>query len=172
MRDPVPRAAVHSATVAALHTSTLNPNIELFEPESPEEMAEYFEFRWRELREPWHQPRGSERDEFETSGRHIAARTPGGAILGVGRIHWNEDGTAQIRYVATSREHFRAGIGSAIMRQLERIAAESGTRRIVLNARVVAVPFYLSLGYTVVGIGPTIFGSIEHKRMRKDLREH
>jgi ribosomal protein S18 acetylase RimI-like enzyme len=132
-------------------------------------MAEYFEFRWRELREPWQQPRGSERDEFENSARHVAARTPDGVIVGVGRLHWNADGTAQIRYVAASRVHQRQGIGAAIMRRLEQIAAESGADGIVLNARQIAVPFYASLGYEVIGEGPTIFGEIEHKRMRKQF---
>lgn len=130
-------------------------------------MAEYFEFRWRELREPWQQPRGSERDEFESSARHVAARTAGGEIVGVGRLHWNRDGSAQIRYVATSRIYRRQGIASAIMKRLEQIAAESGADGIVLNARQIAVPFYTSLGYEVIADGPTIFGTIEHKRMRK-----
>jgi len=139
--------------------------MELTEPASPEEMTEYFEFRWRELREPWQQPRGSERDDLEAGARHIAARAATGEIIGVGRIHWNDDGKAQIRYVAT----LRRGVASAIMRRLEQIAADSGARVIVLNAREIAVPFYSSLGYEITGDGPTIFGTIAHKRMQKKL---
>jgi GNAT superfamily N-acetyltransferase len=143
--------------------------IELSEPASAKEMAEYFDFRWRELREPWQQPRGSERDELEASARHIAARAVSGEIIGVGRIHWNDDGNAQIRYVATARDHLRRGVGAAIMRRLEQLAEDSGACAIVLNAREIAVPFYSSLGYEIIGEGPTIFGTIAHKRMQKKL---
>jgi len=146
-----------------------NIYMKLTEPASPEEMAEYFEFRWRELREPWQQPRGSERDELEAGARHIAARAASGEIVGVGRVHWNDDGNAQIRYVATAKAHLRSGIGTAIMRRLEQIAEDSGAGLIVLNAREIAVPFYSSLGYEIIGEGPTIFGTIAHKRMQKKL---
>jgi len=121
------------------------------------------------LRAPWGQPRGSERDEFEDAACHLLARNDAGEPIGVGRIHWNSDDEARIRYMATHRDHRGRGVGAAIIERLEQIARERGTRHIVINARQRAVPFYEKLGYTVISDGETLFGVIPHKRMHKQL---
>ena len=121
------------------------------------------------MRAPWNQPRGSERDEFEDAARHLLARNAAGEPSGVGRIHWNSDEQAQIRYMATRDDQRGRGVGASIIGRLEQIARERGTRTIVINARAPAVPFYEKLGYTVIGDGVTLYGVIPHKRMRRRL---
>lgn len=143
--------------------------IELTEPASVVELLDYFTFRWQHLRAPWDQPPGSERDELEDTARHVVARTSFGELVGVGRIHFPNAATGQIRYMATKPEFRGRGIGKAIVNELERIARAHGARVLVLNARVSAVAFYERLGYAVCGDAETLFGTIAHKRMQKTL---
>lgn len=143
--------------------------IEISAPNSTEELAEYYRFRWRLLRAPWNQPPGSERDEFDAAADHLLARNAAGEIVAVGRIHFPAPDIAQIRYMATREDHRGLGIGSSILARLERIAVIKGARSILLNARTGAAPFYQRLGYAIVGPGPTLFGEIEHNRMTKTL---
>ena len=39
-------------------------------PKSPDEWDAYFDLRWRFLRQPGHQPRGSERDSVDVRAKH------------------------------------------------------------------------------------------------------
>ncbi|MBS7650438.1 MAG: GNAT family N-acetyltransferase [Candidatus Bathyarchaeia archaeon] len=143
-------------------------NIRIREPKTAEEFDKYYELRWRVLREPWGQPPGSEKDDLEGEAAHIVASI-GGKIIGVGRIHFNSDIEAQIRYMAVESRYRNMGVGSKILKKLEDIARGRGARMIVLNAREEAVKFYRKHGYEVVGDAGTLFDSIRHWRMSKTL---
>jgi GNAT superfamily N-acetyltransferase len=138
-------------------------------PETAEELDEYFELRWRALRAPWGQPPGSERDEHEDAAHHVTAKLPSGQLAGIGRLHRTGAAEAQIRYMATEAQYRGRGVGGAILSRLEALARADGARRIVLNARDGAVGFYARRGYSVVGLGPTLFGRIMHSAMEKTL---
>ncbi|MBS7629078.1 GNAT family N-acetyltransferase [Candidatus Bathyarchaeota archaeon] len=143
-------------------------NVEIKEPKTAEEFEKYYELRWRVLREPWGQPPGSEKDDLEGEATHIVALI-GGEIIGVGRIHFNSNIEAQIRYMAVENHYREMGVGSMILKRLEDVARVRGARRIVLNAREEAVKFYRKHGYEVVGDAGTLFDSIRHWRMIKNL---
>lgn len=147
----------------------MHVSVTVSEPASAADLAAYYELRWLELRAPWNQPRGSERDELEAVSRHLMARSETGEVIGVGRIHWNSNEEAQIRYMATRQSHRGRHVGTAIIDRLEQLAREAGTQRIVINARQYALPFYERLGYAVIGDGATLYGVIPHKRMCKLL---
>ena len=93
-----------------------------------------------------------------------------GTFIGIGRVHESDPKQAQIRYVAAKEDRRGIGIGTAIVVKLEEIAAAIGADEIVLNAREPVVSFYERLGYRVTGAGPTLFGSLRHKRMSKRLQ--
>jgi hypothetical protein len=56
-------------------------------PATESEFEAYYALRWKILREPWNQPPGSEKDEFEGEAVHLAAWDDYGKIIGVGRLH-------------------------------------------------------------------------------------
>jgi len=145
-------------------------DFELAVPSTPEEFEAYYRFRWQLLREPWGQPSGSERDETDAASDHLLARTASGEIIGVGRLHFPDASTGQIRFMATAESCRFSGVGRAIVERLERIAEEHGARVMIINAREPAVPFYEALGYSVCGEGQLLFGEIRHKKMQKALR--
>lgn len=141
-------------------------------PSTSQQWDDYFDLRWRVLRAPCDQLSGSERDDFDESSdrvSHVAAYTAARQLVGVGRIHFNSDDEAQIRYMAVEAEYRGQGIGLSIVNQLETFASERGARQIVLNARAEVVDFYERLGYRVIGPGPTMFDDVRHQRMAKNL---
>ena len=141
--------------------------IRISQPEE-KDMDQYFELRWRVLRKPWNQPRGSEIDEMDDRAIHLAAYD-GDRIVAVARLHFNSEEEAQIRYMAVDERYRNRGIGSEMLKELERVAREKGAKYIVLEARENAVNFYLKNGYVMVKKSFLLFDSIQHYRMMKRL---
>jgi predicted GNAT family N-acyltransferase len=143
--------------------------LRIAKPETPEQLEEYFDLRWRILRAPWDQLRGSEMDEFDEVADHVTVRDHDGRLVGIGRLHLNNEKEAQIRYMATEEDCRGLGIGRALIERLEELAGSRGVERIVLNARVDVVGFYQRFGYSVIGPGPTLFDKLKHSKMEKRL---
>jgi ribosomal protein S18 acetylase RimI-like enzyme len=141
----------------------------LAEPRSALDWERYFDLRWKVLRAPWHQPKGSEQDDREADSVHLmlcdASRMP----LAIGRLQLNSPQEAQIRFMAVDPTATRQRLGTAVLKALEHRAAVMGARTIVLNARQQAIPFYQKHGYTITGDAETMFGSVLHVRMTKQL---
>ena len=143
--------------------------LELRPPASAEEWSRYFDLRWRVLRAPWHQLRGSEQDDREADSSHLAVWNDSGAPVAVGRVHLNSPTEAQVRYMAVAPGSEGLGLGRRILAGLETVARELGAVVVILNAREGARRFYERHGYTVVGPAETMFGTIAHFRMQKHL---
>ena len=144
-------------------------SVHLLQPNTEEEWRAYYDLRWRLLRAPWNQPRGSEKDEFEKNAFHVLAKDCAGIVIGVGRIHFIEKQTCQIRYMAVIEAWRGQAVGTSILKELERYAAANGATRILLFARDSAVAFYQKWDYKVLGDAQLLFGKIRHKQMLKIL---
>lgn len=140
-------------------------------PQTPEEFELYRDLRWRILRAPWNQPKGTEVDDIESKAFPIMVCEVDGIPIGVGRVHFNSDNEAQIRSMAVEEEWRGKGIGAIMIKELEKIAIEKGAKKIILHARNNAVKFYQSNGYSVVMKSHTLFGCIPHYLMEKII-EH
>jgi N-acetylglutamate synthase-like GNAT family acetyltransferase len=138
-------------------------------PRTEAEFEAYYDLRWRVLRAPWAQPRGSERDEFEEVADHVTAVDPEGRLIGVGSLRPTGQGEARIRYMAIEEAWRGRGVGRAILARLEAQAQRRSVSRILLNAREGVIGFYERMGYSVAGEAPTLFGVIRHSRMEKQL---
>ena len=148
---------------------SLPDGLKLLEPASESDWSAYFDLRWRVLRQPWSQPRGSERDELDSSGYHLMLVAKDGSAAAVGRLHLNSSDEAQVRYMAVDDSWRSKGLGGLILAGLEAQAQVLAVKRIVLNAREQALDFYKRHGYRVEGLAETLFGEVRHVRMRKDL---
>jgi ribosomal protein S18 acetylase RimI-like enzyme len=138
-------------------------------PLNNEEFSRYYDLRWRKLRAPWDQPVGSEKDEMENDSEHVMICSENRLPLGIGRLHFNSTEEAQVRFMAVEDSYDRMGIGSLVLKELEKRAVEKGAQYIVLNSRDTAIPFYEKHGYRTVKQTVKLFGSIPHHVMRKDL---
>lgn len=141
----------------------------LIQPETDADWASYFDLRWQVLRQPWNQPRGSERDDSDASSYHLMLRAPDGSARAVGRLHLNSPKEAQVRYMAVDPAFQGQGLGSRILKELETRARALGAADVVLNAREDTIAFYIRHGYALSGPAHTLFGEVRHQRMRKTL---
>ena len=144
--------------------------IKIIEPTTSEEFKKYYNLRYEILRQPWRQPRGSERDEGEETSLHrmiIDKKT--GKALAVGRLQFNSEDEVQIRYMAVADDLQGKGLGSQIISALEDVALGKGITRIILSARENALQFYKSNGYEIVEKTHLLFGEIQHWLMEKEL---
>jgi predicted GNAT family N-acyltransferase len=143
--------------------------VDVRRPQSEEEFARLYQLRWQVLRAPWGEPPGSERDATDADSEHALIQDADGAPLAAGRLHFNSPDEAQIRYMAVAESARGQGIGRRIVEYLEEIARDRGAKSVVLNAREEVAGFYQSMGYAIIGAGPTLFGTVRHVRMQKRL---
>jgi ribosomal protein S18 acetylase RimI-like enzyme len=144
--------------------------VQVLEPSTAEDFRRYYELRWKILRAPWDQPRGSERDPLDESSLHLMLIDARRRILGVGRLHFNTIREAQIRYMAIDIPCQRKGLGSVLLSALETRAMDLGAATMVLDARESALGFYRKHGYIACGSGHVLFNRIAHLHMSKPLK--
>lgn len=129
----------------------------------------YYDLRWRILRKPWGQPRGTERDELEEDSIHRVVMDAVGTPLACARLHLNSPEEAQLRYMAVEQDVRRSGIGRMLLQAMEEVASSAGAERLVLQAREGALPFYQACGYSILQETFVLYGTIRHFLMEKRL---
>jgi len=139
------------------------------QPETSQDFDRYYELRWRLLREPWKQPKGSERDELEERALHMMVCIDDRIPIAVGRAHFNTDIEAQIRFMAVEPRFQKTGLGSVILKKLEDEVRQLGAKYVILHARENAVLFYERHGYRIISASHTLFESVPHFLMKKDF---
>ena len=142
--------------------------MELIEPTTLEDFEKYFELRWRILRAPWKQLKGSEQDDEEDRSYHIMAME-NEQLIGVARLQFPEQNIAQLRYMAVDRRYQNKGTGRKIVAHMEDIARKNNAERLILHARDNALVFYEKLGYIITEKSYLLFNSIQHYKMSKTL---
>ena len=143
--------------------------MKITEPVTTGEFDQYYELRWKILRAPWKQARGSERVSDDETSTHLMVMDDNNMLIGVGRLHFNSIREAQIRFMAIDVPEQRKGVGSFLLHALESRALQHGASRITLDARETALGFYRKQGYSTQGPGHTLFNSIAHVKMTKAL---
>lgn len=138
-------------------------------PKTSEEFIRYNDLRWRILRAPWNQPRKAIPDELEKDSIPIMVCEIDGIPIGVGRAHFNSAEEAQIRSMAVEIDWRGKGVGSIVLKELEKIVKVKGAKKIILHARDNVVAFYEKHGYKIVKESYTLFGAIPHFLMEKTV---
>jgi GNAT superfamily N-acetyltransferase len=93
----------------------------------------------------------------------------GKTVVGVARLHFNEPGMAQFRYMGVDHRYRHRGIATRLLRELEMQAKKRGATVTWFNAREPAVPFYEKCGYVIFDISYRLYGCIPHWKMFKEL---
>lgn len=139
------------------------------DPYQENRIDDYFLLRWKLLRKPWGQPKGTERDGLEENSLQRMLVDEEGNIIACGRLHLNSSVEAQIRYMAVDTGYRGKGIGKMMIQELEGLAKDAGVRTIVLQARENALEFYLACGYIKVKETFVLYGDIQHYLMIKQF---
>lgn len=142
--------------------------LEIRSPQTTEEWENYYFLRYEILRKPLGQPEGSEKNDGDKNGIHIALFEDG-IIRAIARLDVSEPKIAQVRFVATDSNSRKKGFGKMIMLEAERISKERGDKKLILQARENAVDFYLSLGYKMIEKTHLLFGQVQHYLMEKEF---
>jgi N-acetylglutamate synthase-like GNAT family acetyltransferase len=142
--------------------------VEIRSPKTENEWKSYYDLRFRVLREPLNQVRGSEKNDGDETGIHFAL-FENGIILAIARLDLMENQIAQVRFVAVEFDLQGKGYGKKIMLATESKSKELGIEKIILHARDYAVEFYLNLGYKLIEPSYKLFDVLQHFLMEKDL---
>lgn len=145
----------------------MNPTVT--SPVTEEEWQAYYHFRWQVLRKPWNQPEGSEKDELENNAIHRMIVNHENQVVAIGRIHFLDDCSAQIRYMAVAPDCEKNGLGTDILRALEEEAKRRQVKTIKLQSRESAVGFYKKFNYRRIKPGHLLYDCIQHFLMTKEL---
>jgi len=142
--------------------------MEIRSPQTEREWEDYFDLRYRILREPLNQPRGSERNDGDATGIHFALYD-NGILKAIARLDQQETEVFQVRFVAVEKAEQGAGYGRKIMEATEEKTIELAGQKIILHARDYAVDFYLKLNYTLIEPSYKLFDVLQHFLMEKNL---
>ena len=142
--------------------------IEIRSPKSEVEWEQYYSLRYRILRQPRNQPRGSERNEGDEIGLHFALYE-NEILKAIARLDINDEKSAQVRFMAVETEIQRKGYGKQVMLAVESYCKSISISEIILHAREVAIPFYESLDYQLVEKSHLLFNEIQHHLMSKKV---
>ncbi len=146
------------------------PEYEILIPVKPEDIASYYKLRFEVLRKPWNQDENSTRDEWEDKSLHLLMKNKSGKPIATGRLQFNSATEGQIRSMAVAEEYRHCGLGTVMLKQLEKEATLKNLEKIVLDSRNNAVRFYESNGYKITGDSYILFGVIPHFSMMKVLK--
>ncbi|MCW9012371.1 MAG: GNAT family N-acetyltransferase [Gammaproteobacteria bacterium] len=142
--------------------------MKIISPKTDEEFEKYFELRWRMLRAPWNEPRGSEKDIDECNSFHLMA-IENKDVIAVARLQFINKNQAQLRYMAVDDSQQNKGIGKRLLQQMENYSIQQQANEIFLHARENAVGFYEKRGYKFIEKSYLLFDSIQHYKMSKKL---
>lgn len=145
------------------------PDLIIRAPVTAEDFAAYYRLRYEVLRQPWHQPPGSERAPDDATATHAMLLDAQLAVIGVARLHQVTPAEAQIRFMALRPDYQGQGLGDRLLAHLELIARRWGVTEITLQAREQAINFYRRNGYTLGEKTHVLFGEVQHYKMRKLL---
>ena len=99
----------------------------------------------------------------------LIAERGDGELVGIGALVL---ASSELRACYVLPSATRRGVGTALVREIERIAREHGLSHLSLESSVTAEPFYRALGYVVVERGELVLApgiSMAAIKMQKQL---
>lgn len=142
--------------------------MEIRSPKTTQEWNDYYDLRFRVLREPLGKERGSERNEGDEFGIHFALFN-GNTLEAIARLDRVDETICQVRFVAVEHNKQGLGLGKSIMEAVEKDGKSLGYHKLILHARDYALPFYTKLGYDLIGPSYKLFDVLQHFEMEKEL---
>ena len=139
------------------------------EPVSQNEFNEYYNIRWKILREPLGGSLNSTKDDLENASYHLIALI-NDEIIGIGRIHEVNDTQCQIRYMGVVKKYQKSNVGTMLLNNLELYAKKKNKKYIILHARETALNFYIKNRYKIVEKSHLLLGKIQHYLMKKEMK--
>lgn len=144
--------------------------IQIKSPRTKEEFKAYYDLRYKVLREPWGQPRGTEKDDYEPISQHfVAVNDQNGEVVGCVKFFEKESGIAWVSHLAVKTALQRTGIGKQLLSYIEGQARDQGFKKIGCQSRLNTTTYFEKAGYKVHGLPTRYFGTTQVVWMEKEL---
>lgn len=144
--------------------------IQIKTPLTREDFKAYYDLRYRILRQPWAQPRGTEKDDYEPISQHfMAVDTDTDEVVGVIKIYEKEEGVGCFSHMAVVSLRQRQGIGQMLMDAVEDHARNMGYRTIGCYSRLNTTLYFEKAGYRIAGLPTHYFGTTQVVWMEKEV---
>jgi N-acetylglutamate synthase-like GNAT family acetyltransferase len=139
-------------------------------PQTKEEFKAYYALRYHLLREPWGQPKGSEKDDYEPISHHyMAVDDQSGEVVGVVKWLEKKPGVAWLTHLAVMPARQKQGIGKLLVQAVENAARVQGYKAIGAHARLNATDYFEKFGYQITDIPTHYFATVQTVWMEKNL---
>ncbi len=139
-------------------------------PTTRDDFKAYYDLRYSVLREPWGQPRGSEKDDYEPISRHfMAVDDASGQIVGVVKLFEKSPGVGWFSHMAVRPGYQRQGVGKQLTAAVEQAACEMGFTVLGCMARLNTTVYFEKMGFRVTGLPSNYFGTTQVVWMEKLL---
>ncbi len=144
--------------------------IKIIVPKTREEFKEYYDLRYKVLREPWGMQKGTEKDDYEPISRHfMAVDEETGKVVGVVKLYEKESGVACLSHLAVSTDRHSKGIGKMLIAFIEDEAKKEGYTTLGTFARLNTTAYFERAGYKLKGLPLHYFGTTQVVWMEKTL---
>ena len=138
-------------------------------PTTHDDFKAYYALRYKVLSEPWGQPKGTEKDDYEPISEHFMAVNEKDEVVGVVKLYEKDKDVGHISHLAVSPEYQRKGIGRLLLEAVEPRARARGFRTLGTMARVTATAYFEKNGFRIVGMPAPHIGTMPIVWMEKEL---
>jgi GNAT superfamily N-acetyltransferase len=144
--------------------------IKIIAPQTREEYKEYYDLRYKVLREPWGMQKGTEKDDFEPISRHfMAIDDVKHKVVGAIKIYEREPGVGCFSHLAVADSEQGKGIGKMMIAFIEDEARKEGYKILGTQARLNTTGYFERSGYKMKGLPSHYFGTTQVVWMEKPL---
>lgn len=139
-------------------------------PKTREDFKAYYDLRYRVLREPWGQPKDTEKDDYEPISQHfMAIDDETGKVVGVVKLFEKSDGVGWFSHLAVDPQYQRKGIGLMLLDVVEKAAREDGYHVLGCLSRLNTTSYFEKRGFTIAGFPTSYFGTTQVVWMEKKI---
>lgn len=144
--------------------------INIKNPQTRDEFRVYYELRYKVLREPWGQARGTEKDDYEPISQHfMAVLEKANEVVGVVKLFEKEPGVGWFSHLAVAVKFQRQGIGRQLLQVVEDESKKRGFSVLGCFSRLNTTAFFEKAGYRIAGLPSHYFGTTQVVWMEKLL---
>ncbi len=139
-------------------------------PKTKDEFKAYYQLRYRALREPWGQPKGTEKDDFEPISQHFMALDEAKSeIVGGVKLFEKAPGVGQFSHMVVLESRRGQGIGRLLIETVEQAARQNGYQVLGTTTRLNTTGFFEKYGYKAQGMPTHLFGTTQLIWVQKEL---
>jgi len=138
-------------------------------PKTHDDFKAYYALRYKVLSEPWGEPKGTEKDDYEPISQHFMAVNEKEEVVGVVKFYERDQKLGHITHLAVAPEHQRQGIGHLLLEAVEQRARKQGFHSLGTMARATTTAYFEKFGFQIAGMPAPHIGTTPLIWMEKVL---